>query len=610
MNSNENETPINVSNEISRDIQNIQNLEPNESNGTSIAATENKINEAENNGVNATPDSKDNNIINENKEETSNEKINSELNKDSTDSEEQVKPEINDNNNENQNNEINKPATVENNSEGQSSEINKPAIVENNSEGQSSEINKPATVENNSEGQSSEINKPELTENNNIDGEKNNNMENNNDTETSNKKDKMKQPAEDSAEENNIGSNEQNEQKIEEQEKEAKAKQKEKEENIYKLKVIEKKNEYQGIIQQKNIITQNINGPCPLLALCNILILRGDISIPLKKKEITYEEIIDILGDYIARNTNKGNNNDNNDTGNEYDFQDVLDIIPTLKKGLDINVNFDSVLSFEPSPALTVFKFFNIKLVHGWTVDPEDEETFRIIAKECGNYNKVVEKIIECDSACASRTNLNSSQESINTKNKQEELYHTGMVCKNFIETNATQLTYHGLASIPDVLEVGEPTAFFRNNHFLTLIKTEDNNMYTLVTDQGFVNEKKIVWETLSTIDGDSYFVDGLFKKYDDRPNTDLILNSPNEDLDYAIALSLQEDEENKRNERIQRMNENNIRKSQTYSSKSNSHNKNSKSNSRRNSNPSNSRKNTNNNNYKSNDNDDKCILM
>ncbi|OUM69611.1 hypothetical protein PIROE2DRAFT_2479, partial [Piromyces sp. E2] len=196
----------------------------------------------------------------------------------------------------------------------------------------------------------------------------------------------------------------------------------EKDENIYKLKVIEKKNEYQGIIQQKNIITQNINGPCPLLALCNILILRGDISIPLKKTEITYEEIIDILGDYIARNTNKGNNSNTED---EYTFQDVLDIIPTLKKGLDINVKFDSVLSFEPSPAFTVFKFFNIKLVHGWTVDPEDKETFRIIAKECGNYNKVVEKIIECDSACASRTNLNNDQESTNTGNKNEDLYHT-----------------------------------------------------------------------------------------------------------------------------------------------------------------------------------------
>ena len=40
------------------------------------------------------------------------------------------------------------------------------------------------------------------------------------------------------------------------------------EENLYKLKVIEKRSEYEGAIQQKNIITQNINGPCPLLALC------------------------------------------------------------------------------------------------------------------------------------------------------------------------------------------------------------------------------------------------------------------------------------------------------------------------------------------------------
>jgi len=36
-------------------------------------------------------------------------------------------------------------------------------------------------------------------------------------------------------------------------------------------------------------------------SLGNILILRGDISIELKKTEITYEEIIDILGDYIAK---------------------------------------------------------------------------------------------------------------------------------------------------------------------------------------------------------------------------------------------------------------------------------------------------------------------
>jgi len=371
-----------------------------------------------------------------------------------------------------------------------------------------------------------------------------------------------------------------------------KPKQHDKEENIYKLKVIEERNAYQGRIQQKNIITQNINGPCPLLALCNILILRGDISIELKKTEITYEEIIDILGDYIAKTVENNNNSD------ECSFQDVLNIIPTLKKGLDINIKFDSVQSFEHSPALTVFKFFNIQLIHGWTVDPEDKETYQVIVNECGNYNKVVEKIIESDSVNVSKNNLNEVV-SIEEKNKREKLYHKAMICKNFIESNATQLSYHGLTSIPEILSVGEPVAFFRNNHFLTLIKTPDNNMYTLVTDQGFVNEKKIVWESLSTVDGDSYFVDGLFNKYpkgsssssffpsfnanintntntntnaNTKTNTNTNinsnniinnsntnsnntndLNSPNEDLDYAIALSIQEDEENKRDEMIQR---------------------------------------------------------
>jgi len=373
---------------------------------------------------------------------------------------------------------------------------------------------------------------------------KENNINNINDNDNNNQKspvsskEKMKEPAKDS-EENKVEINDKNlsenitkEQKTIDTTTDNKTKLNNVEENTYKLKAIEKRN-FEGVIQQKNIITQNINGPCPLLALCNILILRGDISISLKKSEITYEEIIDILGDYIARctgNFENDNNANNNNDNNEYNFQDVLDIIPTLKKGLDINVKFDSVLSFEPSPAQTVFKYFNIKLVHGWTVDPEDKETYRIIVNECGNYNKVVEKIIESESACASKEDLNASQDSINTKNKKEELYHTGIVCKNFIESNASQLTYHGLTSIPDVLRVGEPTAFFRNNHFLTLIKAEDNNMYTLVTDQGFVNEKKIVWESLSTIDGDSIFVDGLFKKYSERPNNDLILNSPNEE--------------------------------------------------------------------------------
>ena len=35
--------------------------------------------------------------------------------------------------------------------------------------------------------------------------------------------------------------------------------------------------------------------------------------------------------------------------------------------------------------------------------------------------------------------------------------------------------------------------------------------MYLLATDQGFLHKPKIVWETLSSIDGDIYYVNSNF---------------------------------------------------------------------------------------------------
>jgi len=615
-NINSNDVSMNVINEnIYVNNDTISNNSDNLFNDEVIPNVENNIKESSK--YNTSSIKKDENLSNEKQNENKNS--------------ESIKEEIETTTFSNKENEVNTQVT---NNEIQTKNAGKEIIdgksktvttKENNSN------NEDKRLENNIENEDNKILE------NNIKAENNEILENNINTEElpQSTKMKMKEPAEDSSDDkidfnnNKLPKSNNKEQKVDEEKaSDSKTKLHNVEENLYKLKVIEKRSEYEGAIQQKNIITQNINGPCPLLALCNILILRGDILIPLKKKEITYEEIIDILGDYIARHTgnldnnnsisNDTNNNSNdNDNNSECNFQDVLDIIPTLKKGLDINVKFDSVLSFEPSPAFTVFKYFNIKLVHGWTVDPEDKETYKIIVKECGNYNKVVEKIIESDSANNSRNNLNASQDSLNTKNKKEELYHTGMVCKNFIESNASQLTYHGLTSIPEVLNVDEPTAFFRNNHFLTLIKTKDNNMYTLVTDQGFVNEKRIVWESLSTIDGDSIFVDGLFRKYNERSNNDLVRNSPSEDLDYAIALSLQEDEQNKRNEMLRRMNNEAIRKSKSKSNGRTQHNKNSDYNNTTNNNNNNnntrrnSNKNTNINKSQSKEStDDKCLIM
>jgi hypothetical protein len=47
----------------------------------------------------------------------------------------------------------------------------------------------------------------------------------------------------------------------------------------------------------------------------------------------------------------------------------------------------------------------------------------------------------------------------------------------------------------------GTLCAFFRNNHFSTMLK-KDGRLYLLVTDTGYAGEASVVWELLDEIDG------------------------------------------------------------------------------------------------------------
>lgn len=42
------------------------------------------------------------------------------------------------------------------------------------------------------------------------------------------------------------------------------------------------------------------NGPCPLVAICNVLFLRGDLEIqPAGRELVTFEYLVERLGDYL-----------------------------------------------------------------------------------------------------------------------------------------------------------------------------------------------------------------------------------------------------------------------------------------------------------------------
>ncbi|CAO3665641.1 unnamed protein product [Umbelopsis ramanniana] len=254
----------------------------------------------------------------------------------------------------------------------------------------------------------------------------------------------------------------------------------------YLLKEIDWIDPNTGAEKRVKIITQNKNGPCPLVAISNVLLLRGDIEVtPFGRPSVTFEYIASQLGNYLLSRAPSAPKSPTEDVDGTQDLQQssevshhglrrqktadyfmdyrynlnsALSMIPNLQSGLDINVYFNSINGFEPTAELALFDLFNVDLVHGWVVDSEDKETQRIVVNRCGSYNAAVECVISSD--IASRHDTSSLSEKDRT-----DLIHAGLVVSQFLESNATQLTYHGLQLLMDSTPRGKLSVLFRNNH-------------------------------------------------------------------------------------------------------------------------------------------------
>lgn len=143
--------------------------------------------------------------------------------------------------------------------------------------------------------------------------------------------------------------------------------------------------------QDRPIVTQNQNGPCPLLAIINILLLRGKFEFLNGKKNVTGEQLINMLADCIEDSI-PNNLTPEAQLNYEQNMLDAMATFPKLSTGLDVNVKFDAIGSFEFTSELIVFDLLAIQLYHGWLVGPEEYELQAAIG-HC-SYNQLVEKII------------------------------------------------------------------------------------------------------------------------------------------------------------------------------------------------------------------------
>ena len=207
------------------------------------------------------------------------------------------------------------------------------------------------------------------------------------------------------------------------------------------------------------ILLQNENGPCALLALANVLILSPShtkISCELTKlvnkgNEVPLKELVQVLADIGLQLTDKAGT----------DINELLTILPQLHKGLNVNPKFDG--SFEDSKEMSIFRLFDVDLVHGWVIGNRINDA--INEKVCHYSYESAQRIL------TQAADINSG---VLTEDNSKEILDDALHIELFLNESPTQLTDIGLQQLREKLLQNTYSILFRNDHFSTLYKYKD----------------------------------------------------------------------------------------------------------------------------------------
>jgi ubiquitin carboxyl-terminal hydrolase MINDY-1/2 len=292
------------------------------------------------------------------------------------------------------------------------------------------------------------------------------------------------------------------------------------------------------------VICQNENGPCPLLAIANVLLLRGSLSISVDRSYISSDEVEQLVGeallDVCTRHDDADYNVDNDETkesmGNENDngigehrrglhsqhFEDVAAILPKLSVGLDLNVRFDGVNRYEFTREITIFDALQISLVHGWLCDCDEDgdvgaaaalqdQSYNLAVNDLVAYRSLLEKLqdnsfpflpsaVSAPPALHADTTGPADAAARALSEAETALLQKGPHIEAFLTRTASQLTERGIFALHDFLADRQFAVFFRNNHFATLFYL-NGQLLLLLTDLGFADQQA-VWEVLVDVGG------------------------------------------------------------------------------------------------------------
>ncbi|KAJ9302716.1 hypothetical protein DTO271G3_90 [Paecilomyces variotii] len=323
-----------------------------------------------------------------------------------------------------------------------------------------------------------------------------------------------------------------------------------------------------GKLRKSPVLVQNENGPCPLLALVNSLVLRADrnAGTPIVKALQTREQIslgllIQALFDELT--TCLGPDEE------LPDIEALSRFLTMLDTGMNVNPRLtleseNAAGSFYETNDIRFYGTFKVPLIHGWLASPSSEVHTALI--RVAQYHEDIQLLQFRKEEIEDRVCRGGS-----ITPEEEQLMNDIHNILYFVDVeNATQLSGFGLDHLTAHLAPGSISILFRNDHFSTLYKhPKTHRLFTLVTDAGYANHAEIVWESLVDVNGsNTEFFSGDFRPVGHAPSgstsrghrgtrSDASRHSgqphhgtPSQeqtDADYAYALSLQFQEEAQR---------------------------------------------------------------
>ncbi|MBA0859887.1 hypothetical protein Goshw_011766 [Gossypium schwendimanii] len=141
------------------------------------------------------------------------------------------------------------------------------------------------------------------------------------------------------------------------------------------------------------IILQNDNGPCPLLAICNVLLLNNNLNLSPDIAEVSQEKLLSLVAERLIDSNSNVDNKDAGYVENQLrNIADAIDLLPRLATGIDVNIKFRRTDDFEFTSECAIFDLLDIPLYHGWIVDPQDYETASAVGSK--SYNAIMEELV------------------------------------------------------------------------------------------------------------------------------------------------------------------------------------------------------------------------